>query len=95
MPSLNRLQQEMGPKGLVVLGVSIDENAHYYSQFIHSWEIKFPTVREPSRDTMIRYGTERVPETYLIGPDGIVLRKFVNYQDWGSLEITNYLHSLL
>jgi peroxiredoxin len=95
MPALSRLHNDFSDEGLVVLGVSIDENREAYQRFLDDYDVSFPTVRDPTWDVMMRYGTKLVPETYLIGPDGIVLRKYVNWQNWDSPEIINYLRSLL
>ena len=35
------------------------------------------------------------PETYLINPEGIVIRKYIGPEDWNRPEISNYLRSLL
>jgi len=95
MPSLNQLHQELSGRGLVVVGISIDEDAEAYRRFIARMGIKFPTARDPSGEVMRRYGTQLVPETYLINPQGTVVRKYVSWQDWSSPDIMNYLSSLL
>jgi peroxiredoxin len=95
MPSLNALHKELKDRGLIVVGISIDEDAEAYSQFIAQMGIVFPTGRDPERQVMSQYGTRLVPETYLIDPQGTVIRKYVNWQDWGNSEIINYLRSLL
>lgn len=95
MAALSRLHNDFSDEGLIVLGISIDENREAYHRFLDDYEVSFPTVRDPTWDVMMRYGTKLVPETYLISPDGIVLRKYVNWQNWDSPEIVNYLRSLL
>lgn len=95
MPALNRLHNALETRDFVVVGVSIDEDAEAYRQFLQTTGVSFPTARDPSWQSMIRYGTSRVPETYLINPQGIVVRKYVNWQNWDSPEIVNYLRSLL
>ncbi len=95
MPALSRLHDKLNDRGLVVVGVSSDEDADAYQSFLTSNGVSFPTVRDPQRDSMIRYGTVKIPESYLIDPQGIVTRKYVNWQDWDSPEINNYLASIL
>jgi len=95
LPSLNRLHQEFEDRGLIVLGVSVDSESEPYRDFLEQWKVAFPTVRDPSMETPSRYGTSRYPETYLISPEGRVLRKYINAQNWMSPEIVNYLRSLL
>jgi len=78
-----------------VLGISIDEDPEAYRQFVARMGIAFPTARDPERQVMNRYGTQLIPETYLIHPQGTVIRKYINWQDWRSPEIVNYLTSFL
>lgn len=95
LPSLNTLHRELEPNGLVVLGISVDENKEAYERFLDRWEVSFPTVRDPEMEVASLYGTNMYPETYLIDPSGNVLRKYAGPEDWMSPEILNYLRSLL
>lgn len=94
-PSLIALQKEIAPKGATVLGISIDEDANAYSQFLEAHQIDFPTYRDPSQKIATEYGTHMWPETYIIGRDGRIARKLVGEQDWMSPEMTAYFTSLL
>ncbi|MGH9864955.1 MAG: TlpA disulfide reductase family protein, partial [Candidatus Acidiferrales bacterium] len=42
-PSLVALQREIAPKGGVVLGISVDDDAQAYAQFVQTNGIDFPT----------------------------------------------------
>jgi len=95
MPSLNRLYERFRDDGLVVLGISVDEEGQAYERFLEMADVQFPTARDPERKVSARYGTSRYPETYLIGPEGEVIRKYVGAEDWERPEIVNYLRSLL
>ena len=95
MPSLNRMYETFRDDGFVVLGVSVDEDADQYSDFLRSSGVTFPTARDPERGVSTRYGTLKYPESYLISRDGRVLRKYVGAEDWGRPEISNYLRSVL
>lgn len=95
MPSLSALHERLKDQGLVVLGVSVDESEAEYKRFLDRARLSFPTVRDPERSVSSRYGTVKYPETYLINPEGIVIRKYINWQDWNRPEIVNYLNSLL
>ena len=95
LPSLNTLHRELEPKGLIVLGISVDENKQAYEQFLDRFGVAFPTVRDPEMAVASRYGTSIYPESYLIDRDGRVVRKYVGPKNWMSPEIANYLRSLL
>lgn len=95
LPSLNSVYQGMRDKGLIVLGVSVDEDKDLYRRFLEAHRVGFPTVRDPERSVSTRYGTFKYPETYLIDREGVVIRKYVGAEDWRRPEIANYLQSLL
>jgi peroxiredoxin len=95
LPSLNGVYEDMRDKGLVVLGISVDTDETAYKEFLQAHRVAFPVVRDPEWSVALRYGTSKIPETYLIDKEGVVLRKYVNFQDWQRPEIVNYLQSLL
>ncbi len=92
MPSLLALHHRL-PQ-LVILGVSADEDADAYRNFILQYQVDFPTIREPSMATQHLYGTVQIPETYVIDSTGHLLRKFVSSQDWMSPDILRYLTAI-
>jgi peroxiredoxin len=94
MPSLISMAQSMKPKGVTVLGISIDVDAASYHKFLVDHGVKFLTVRDPDQKTSTLYGTHGWPETYIIDRDGVVRRKFIGPVDWDSPEIRNYLEKL-
>ena len=92
IPSLNQLQRDM-PQ-LAIVGVSIDQNANAYRQFLADHRIDFTTIRDPDRRISTLYGTQQFPESYVIDREGHVRRKFISAQDWTSPEIVSYLSRL-
>lgn len=94
-PSLNQLQKRIAPLGGMVLGVSVDEDQATYENFLRTYNISFPTYRDPSKQIAVNYGTTMYPETYIIDRRGRLDRKIVGPQDWSSPELTAYLDSVL
>src|ERR1019366_3900093 len=84
VPSLNQLAKELGPDGVVVLGVSEDKDPQAYKDFLNRFRVSFLTAREPSQDVKLKYGTHLIPETYLINRNGKVVEKVVSETDWAS-----------
>lgn len=93
LPSLLALHRRL-PQ-LVIVGVSIDADPQAYKSFLTAYHIDFPTIRDPSENVMHRYGTVQIPESYLIGRNGRILRKYVSAQDWTSPEIVDTLSTVL
>jgi peroxiredoxin len=92
-PSLSELAKQFAPKGLVVLGVSVDEKESAYRAFLERFRPDFLTVRDSKLHE--EYGTFIYPETYIIGADGRVLHKVAEGADWMAPEMTRYIASLL
>jgi cytochrome c biogenesis protein CcmG, thiol:disulfide interchange protein DsbE len=93
-PSLERLQQRLRDKGVVVVGVSSDPDPDTYHQFLSRYHIDFVTVLEGDSKTANLYGTIKIPETYIIDRQGFIRRKFVNAVDWSDPEIDTFLGKL-
>jgi cytochrome c biogenesis protein CcmG/thiol:disulfide interchange protein DsbE len=93
--SLVQLQNKIAPLGGTVLGVSQDDDAAAYDQFLAVHHVNYPNFREPSAKIPRSYGTTMIPETYVINREGKLDRKIVGPQDWTSPEMMQYLNSLL
>lgn len=94
IPSLVQMQQDMRPRGVVVVAVSIDEDADAYHQFLKNHGVNVLTVRDPSQKTNDMYGTFKFPETYIIDRQGIIRRKFIGAAEWTQPEIIQFLSKL-
>jgi cytochrome c biogenesis protein CcmG, thiol:disulfide interchange protein DsbE len=94
MPSLVKLQEKLKDKGVVVLGVSVDEDGDAYHQFLKDHGIDFLTVRDASQKSNDLYGTFKFPETYIIDRKGFMRRKFIGEVDWSDPEIVDFLSKL-
>jgi cytochrome c biogenesis protein CcmG, thiol:disulfide interchange protein DsbE len=92
MPSLLQLHRDM--PNLVILAVSIDDDASAYSAFLARHHVDLITVRDPSQSAPKLFHTDMWPETYAINQQGYIERKFVGAQDWSSPEIRSFLKNL-
>jgi len=95
MPSLDRMQQQLRDQGVVVLGVSVDEDEEAYRRFLERARVSFHTARDPEAAISTLYGTYRYPESYVIDREGRVVQKIVGAVDWTDERMMNYLRSLL
>lgn len=101
-PSLNEFHKMLANSGVVVLGVSVDQNAAQYDAFLKKFQIGFHTARDPGEDISYRYGTYKFPESYIIDRNGKVARKFAGLPErdgqvipWTDPELVGYVKSLL
>lgn len=93
-PSLVNMQQQLKSKGIVVVGISRDDDEQAYHRFIKQYGMQFPTVRDPSEKVEHLYGTVLIPETYIIDRHGVLRRKFVSDVEWTSPDVLKFLSSL-
>jgi thiol-disulfide isomerase/thioredoxin len=71
-PALGELQKELGPRGLVVLGVSVDEKRSAYETFLKRHPQPFATVRDASHQLAKTVQVPKMPTSYLIDRRGVV-----------------------
>ena len=93
-PSLEKFATEMKSDGVVVLGVSVDENENQLNQFIQQYHLSYPVGRDPSAALANSYGTYKLPESYIIGRDGHVADKIIGATNWTDPRMIAYIKSL-
>lgn len=92
LPSLQRLQKTMPQVKVIV--VSIDDDADAYRSFLKQYDIGLLSVRDGSEGANLKFGSVRVPETFVLDRKGVMRRKFIGAQDWTNPEILSYLSKL-
>jgi cytochrome c biogenesis protein CcmG, thiol:disulfide interchange protein DsbE len=95
LPSLDQFQRQLASEGVVVLGVSIDKDPKAYKQFLDKYNVSFLTARDPDNTINSKYGTFKIPETYLINRDGKVVGKIINATNWVDDRMISYVKTLL
>jgi cytochrome c biogenesis protein CcmG, thiol:disulfide interchange protein DsbE len=84
-PGLVRLSKELGPKGLAVVGVAIDEGGRDKVQrFVDEFHVPYPMAL-PVRMSQIEFGMAGVPTTILVDKNGRVAKSYV-----GAVRQTDY-----
>jgi cytochrome c biogenesis protein CcmG, thiol:disulfide interchange protein DsbE len=74
---LVRLSQGLGPKGLAVVGVAIDEGGREkVKKFVDEFHVPYPVVM-PERMSQMEYGLAGVPATILVDRQGRVAKTYV------------------
>jgi len=95
IPSLNAFHQKLKDEGVVVLGISVDEDEGAYRRFLEGHKVQFLTARDPAAEISSRFGTYRYPETYIIDSNGTVRQKIIGAADWSDQRMIDYVRSLL
>lgn len=86
MPSIERLQRTYGPRGLKVVAVSIDDAGSEAGirQFARDMGLTFEILHDSTGQIQHAYATTGVPETVIIGRDGVIRKKIAMATDWDS-----------
>ena len=86
MPSMEALHQAMGPKGLKVVAVSIDNPGmkDEIRKFLAEYKLTFEVLHDSTQAIQQAYQTTGVPETFVIAGDGTIRKKVIAAADWNS-----------
>jgi len=85
MPAIEKLWRELGPKGLRILAISIDDgNPADVQSFVKELGISFEILQDRSGDIQRVYQTTGVPESFLLDKNGVIVKKVIGEHPWGS-----------
>lgn len=90
MPSLDHLNQRMQGKDFQILAVSEDEEGWApIDRFLKRLPLTITILLDPRGDAAALYGTNELPETYLIDKRGVVVKKYRGPRNWMDEEIVS------
>ena len=105
MPSMERLYHEIGGDGFEIMAVSIDAELGGFDLagrpggdiqvFANSLGLTFTMLHDPSGGIERLYRTTGVPETFLIGRDGIIYKKVAGGTEWDAPQHKELIQRLL
>lgn len=83
MPGLDALSRHFEGQGLHVLGASVDRGSARpeVESFTRELGISFTILLDPDQRVMNRFRTLGVPETFLIGRDGVIAHRWIGEFD--------------
>lgn len=86
IPSLQRLYAAYGAKGLKLVAVSIDD---YVSEdsikaFAKNFGVTFEVLHDSTHSIERAYQATGYPETFVIGREGTIRRRWIGPDDWSS-----------
>ncbi len=86
MPSIEKLHREFGPRGLVVVAVSVDDagTERRIRDYVQELGLTFEILHDPARDISRSYQITGYPETFVIGRDRTIRKKVIGAADWSS-----------
>ena len=104
MPSMQRLYRDMAGKDFEILAVSVDNEVEggvpkqALEKFAADLGVTFPIFHSApgsSDDIQLQYQTTGVPESFLIGKDGVIYRRISGATSWDSPQYREQILRLL
>ena len=85
MPStVEQLHRELGPRGLSVIAVNIEESRSTVAAWAREKKITIPILLDADGEVTKQYGVIATPTAFLIDREGRVLGRVVGPRDWSS-----------
>lgn len=72
-PRLQGGWERFGPRGVLFLGLDMQDLTGDARDFIEEFGFSFPTLRDPSNEVALSYGATGIPETYFVSARGRVV----------------------
>lgn len=96
MPSLERLYQIAGDKGVMVLAVNIGEDIDTVFPFLGRIEPSpsFPLLFDKAARSMSQWKVKGLPTTYVVGPDGNLVYRAVGGREFDHPDVVKQLLDL-
>jgi cytochrome c biogenesis protein CcmG, thiol:disulfide interchange protein DsbE len=83
MPSMEQLEKDLGPAGLKIVAVSVDQGGpEVVRQFARDLGLTFRILHDPSGDIQRIYQTTGIPESFVINRAGKIEKKVIGAADW-------------
>lgn len=83
MPSMERLYQELGPRGLRVIAVSVDVGSgEPVLEWTRKRNLTFAIWHDPEGRVQRIYHTTGVPESFVIDRHGVIVKKVIGATEW-------------
>jgi cytochrome c biogenesis protein CcmG, thiol:disulfide interchange protein DsbE len=97
MPSMEALHRDFAPKGLRVVAVSIDQiaGAPQIRDYARELGLTFDILHDSAQGISRAYQVQGYPQSFVIGRDGTIRRKWIGPEDWNSASNRALITALL
>ncbi len=105
MPSMQRLYETFQDEDFAIVAVSVDAPVGQrdpmgnpggnVAAFADSLNLTFPILHDPSGRIQRTYQTRALPESFVIGRDGVIYRKVAGATEWDREQYMTFIRRLL
>lgn len=94
MPGLERLSKTLDPSRFAVIGLSTDQDERLATEFLMQNGITFRNYFDENARLSKEWNLKVYPETFLIAPDGTLVRRIPGLREWDSPEMMAELEEM-
>lgn len=95
IPSLNRLYQRLGPKGLEVIGIDVGESPQQVQAFTQRMAVAFPLLIDTEGSAFRDWQVYAFPTTFILDRHGAIRYAVYGGMDWAATEVIERLEALI
>lgn len=95
MPSLDRLQSELGSEQFEVVALSLDQSVDLVRRFYNDFQLTNLDFYMADEKVMAALAAGVLPTTFFIGPKGRILGALAGPAEWDSEEAKNFARYLI
>jgi peroxiredoxin len=96
MPSMEKLYRQLKDEDFEILAVSIDTSgAEAVGPFMKELGLSFPALLDPGGTMQNLYGPTGLPESFIIGKEGVIEKIVIGPMDWSTPEVVRFFRNLL
>jgi peroxiredoxin len=95
MPGLAALATELGPRGLVVVAVSVREPRTKVEPFVRDFRLRFPVALDEEGTVTAQYHVFALPTTVVVDRHGRHVGTALGIRDWTGGDARAYVRGLL
>ncbi|MDR2877954.1 MAG: TlpA family protein disulfide reductase [Chromatiales bacterium] len=83
LPGLQQLQHHLDPQRFVVIGLSVDGDVDFAREYLLEHNIAFENfIDRDAREVRRLLGVRAYPDTFIISPQGVLLRGVIGDRAW-------------
>lgn len=94
-PVINGWHQQLGPKGFMVLGISVDETEAAMNDFLKKNVVAFPVVRDAGQKLVSAASVQTMPTSFIIDRKGIIRHVHNGFRKRDEATLLSQIQALL
>jgi len=94
-PWLNKMQTTLKSKGLIIIGVNVDEKSSDANNFLEKYSAKFPIIFDPQGKHAAFYKIIGMPSSLIFDREGKLVEQHVGFKESHIKDYENTINKIL